>query len=72
MFFKLMVGTPRPLAPPPRGAQSIFFVLMVGAPGPPAPPPKGPTIDIMQLSDSRSQTSNNASKGHSMSRTFFQ
>jgi hypothetical protein len=54
MFFKLMVGTPRPLVPPPRGAQSIFFALMVGAPGPPAPPPKGPTIDIMQLSDSRS------------------
>jgi hypothetical protein len=41
----------------------MFFVLMVGAPGPPALPPKGAAINILQLSGSGSQTSDNTSQG---------
>jgi hypothetical protein len=39
----------------------MFFALMVDTSGPPAPPPRGAAVDILQLSGSRSQTSDNAS-----------
>jgi hypothetical protein len=44
---------------------------MVGAPRSPTPLPRGSAIDVLQLSYSRSQTSENASLGATMSRMFF-
>jgi hypothetical protein len=48
-----------------------FLVLMVGAPRSLAPSPRGSTTGVLQLSDSCSQTSCNASHGATTSRMFL-
>jgi hypothetical protein len=45
---------------------------MVGAPGSTAmAPPREPTVDVLQLGDSRSKTSGNASQEATMSNMFL-
>jgi hypothetical protein len=49
-----------------------FLALMVGAVKSIAPaPPREPNVDVLQLGDSHSQTSANASEGATMSSTFL-
>jgi hypothetical protein len=49
-----------------------FLALMVGALGSIASTPlREPTVDVLQLGGSRSQTSGNASQGATMSSTFL-
>jgi hypothetical protein len=47
----------------------MFFELMVGAPRSLASPSRGTTVDVLQISGSRSQTSGNASQGSTMVHT---